>query len=278
MATVAEVSTSCVQCHKVMAQDSHCSRCASVSYCSVACQRAHWPTHKRVCRHLYDAKQASDVAWQAALSEAEGGDASSQNYIGVCFATGDMVAADPVAAARWYTRAAEAGHTVAQCNLGGCYLRGAGVLANRASALKWYTLAAEAGDAEAQFILGFAYEQGSIGIAVDAGAAVRWYTRAAHTGHVDAQRMLGTCLLRGRGVVADPGAAVHWFTKVAQAGDKDAQCSLGFCYMIGTGVTADTDAALVPPGRPKWVRACRGSLRGHGHAHRLRARTFGRQF
>jgi hypothetical protein len=27
-----------------------CSRCHAVVYCSVACQKAHWTIHKKVCR------------------------------------------------------------------------------------------------------------------------------------------------------------------------------------------------------------------------------------
>ena len=41
------VSSRCAMCGKHAR--SQCSRCAQAAYCGEACQRAHWPTHKRVC-------------------------------------------------------------------------------------------------------------------------------------------------------------------------------------------------------------------------------------
>ncbi|KAJ3238722.1 hypothetical protein HDU81_007302 [Chytriomyces hyalinus] len=39
----------CAECGKVEEDSKGCSRCNSVSYCNVACQKAHWPTHKLTC-------------------------------------------------------------------------------------------------------------------------------------------------------------------------------------------------------------------------------------
>jgi len=43
----------CIECNTV-ATSTHrlmqCGRCKNVAYCNTACQRAHWPTHKLVCR------------------------------------------------------------------------------------------------------------------------------------------------------------------------------------------------------------------------------------
>ncbi len=46
-------ASQCYWCARVQAFDeprfSHCKRCVSITYCSVACQSQHWPRHKRVC-------------------------------------------------------------------------------------------------------------------------------------------------------------------------------------------------------------------------------------
>jgi hypothetical protein len=40
----------CAHCHKVLTQPKKCSRCKHVYYCSVECQREHWPHHRGACR------------------------------------------------------------------------------------------------------------------------------------------------------------------------------------------------------------------------------------
>lgn len=42
--------THCGSCKKGNVTLSKCSRCKSVAYCSVACQKAAWPTHKATCK------------------------------------------------------------------------------------------------------------------------------------------------------------------------------------------------------------------------------------
>lgn len=47
----------------------HCARCRTISYCSVACQRAHWKQHKRSCHfQVTKASTAAVTSEQDALS------------------------------------------------------------------------------------------------------------------------------------------------------------------------------------------------------------------
>ena len=40
---------SCAGCGKIGNDFKQCSACKVVKYCSVACQKNHWRTHKKVC-------------------------------------------------------------------------------------------------------------------------------------------------------------------------------------------------------------------------------------
>lgn len=48
----------CAECDAANAAF-RCARCRSISYCSRACQMAHWPAHKRQCKHAAALAQAS---------------------------------------------------------------------------------------------------------------------------------------------------------------------------------------------------------------------------
>jgi hypothetical protein len=85
-----------------------------------------------------DARSAL-AAW---LPRAEAGDLEAQVIVGEIHERGIGVAADYVAARRWYGVAAEAGSTRAQVNLGHLYERGLGVPADPVIALHWYRRAA----------------------------------------------------------------------------------------------------------------------------------------
>ena len=42
----------CVTCKKILQTPKRCSRCHSIVYCSVECQRSDWPQHKLLCKVL----------------------------------------------------------------------------------------------------------------------------------------------------------------------------------------------------------------------------------
>ncbi len=47
---IKKVPTSCALCNKISENLKRCSRCRSIFYCSVECQRGHWTEHKNVCK------------------------------------------------------------------------------------------------------------------------------------------------------------------------------------------------------------------------------------
>ncbi len=47
-----EIQTICAACKKISENLKRCSRCRSIFYCSVDCQRGHWTQHKNVCKNF----------------------------------------------------------------------------------------------------------------------------------------------------------------------------------------------------------------------------------
>ena len=189
-----------------------CTACSFASYCGVACQRAHWPTHKGVCKAVGAAVLAQEVA------RATAGHVMAMYKAAQLIQRGTGGSKDARAAFEWFRRAAEAGHVLAQFSLGVCYELGEGVAMDFCAAFKWYRRAAEAGDACAQSNLGVYYMHGK-GVNKDLREAVVWCTRAAMAGHANAQLNLGLCYADGIGVAADARAAADWLERAAASDD-----------------------------------------------------------
>lgn len=123
------------------------------------------------------------------LSQAEAGNASAQNNLGVLYAKGQGVPRDYRQAAEWFRRAAEQGDAAAQSNLGIFYAKGQGVPQDDKQAVKWFLLGARQGDANAQFNLGIMYDVGR-GVTQNEVVACAWYLLALENGERIAQRYL----------------------------------------------------------------------------------------
>ena len=91
---------------------------------------------------------------------AEQGVAAAQYNLGVMYANGQGVAANPQEASKWFLKAADQGVVDAANGLGRMYYEGEGAFKNYAEAEKWYRKAADQGVASAAFNLGVMYDLG----------------------------------------------------------------------------------------------------------------------
>jgi TPR repeat protein len=89
-----------------------CAACQCESYCSHACQHAHWPAHKVKCKGL------AAASFEIIAERARAGDVGMQFNLGQCYQLGTGVAVDFAASFVWYKRAADAGHVKAQSCVG----------------------------------------------------------------------------------------------------------------------------------------------------------------
>jgi uncharacterized protein len=111
------------------------------------------------------------------IRAAEQGHRGVQYFLGVQFATGELVEADPKRALYWYRRAAAAGDAEAQYNIGMMYWGGEGVRKNPATARQWIRKAGKNGDYGAILLLASAYEIGELGFRVNRKQAKYWQAR-----------------------------------------------------------------------------------------------------
>src|SRR5262249_9515754 len=101
-----------------------------------------------------------------------------------------------------------------------------GVRRNPVAARRWFEKAAAQGAAEAIHALGYALRYG-IGGPCDVGEGFRLELRAARLGHFEAQFSVGVCYSRGEGTQSRPSEALRWFRRAARNGVRDAQYNLG---------------------------------------------------
>lgn len=121
--------------------------------------------------------------------------------------------------------AAGSGDEVAAFNIGVLYARGLGVDADPAQALRWYRQSALAGYANAQFNLGAAYFNGA-GTERNVGQAISWWEKAVEQNHPEAMYNLAVLYRDGEVVEQDKERAAALFGKSAAAGDARAESAL----------------------------------------------------
>ncbi|MCK5850468.1 MAG: sel1 repeat family protein, partial [Kiritimatiellae bacterium] len=198
-----------------------------------------------------DSNQQDGVAWLELAAEAgleEAARVLFENYL-----DGDLIAEDPVLAARWFDQLGDDDGAIAFA-LGEAFLR----QENQEDAIRWFKKAeeyghpnatlqcllikAQSGTAYSQYSLAVAYASGD-GVEQDHSKAVEWYRKAAVQGHAGAQNNLGFCYSRGAGVAKDPVEEVKWYRRAAEQADSTAESNLGLCYRYGTGVEKNLEEA-----------------------------------
>lgn len=118
-------------------------------------------------------------------------------------------------------READGGNETAQNSLGVMYAYGQGVPQDYAQAAQWYRKAANQGLAGAQFLLGALYEHGQ-GVPQRYIQAAQWYRKAANQGFHPAQNNLGLLYAKGQGVPKDYARALKWCLIAQAKGNKSA--------------------------------------------------------
>ena len=171
-------------------------------------------------------------------SAADSGHAKAQGLLGLCFATGQGVVKDPVAAALWLRKAADKNDAIAQYSLGNLLANGTGGETNAPEAALLFRKAAEQGHAAAQHNLAAAIESGR-GVSANATEAAAWYKRAAQQGFAQSQTAYGMMLSSGRGIPKNMVEAAQWYQKAAETGYAQAQFLLGVSYFFGYGIAED---------------------------------------
>lgn len=177
------------------------------------------------------------------LKQAQGGDASAQCVLGMCFCKGINVNQSNEEAVKWIRLSADQGFAAAQDMLAFFYENGTGVTLSYEESAKWYRKAAEQGYANSQSQLAYCYAKG-IGVQQSYEEAAVWYLKAAEQGNMDAQSTIGSYYAEGKGVPQSFEEAVKWFRLAAEQGDAQSQYNLGYCYAHGKGVSQSTEEAV----------------------------------
>ncbi|MDK9697296.1 MAG: peptidoglycan-binding protein [Siculibacillus sp.] len=162
---------------------------------------------------LLPAKIGSEKLRRAAMT----GDPRAAFEVGMRYAEGRGIAADPKEAAEWYAKAADKGLAPAQYRWAVALEKGIGVPRDSEKAKQWYRKAAEAGNVRAMHNLGVLHAN-----ARDIGSALPWFQKAADLGLKDSQFNLGIIHALGSGVKQDLAVSYKWFALAARQGDKEA--------------------------------------------------------
>lgn len=206
---------------------------------------------------------------------AQKGDQYAQLKLAYMLENGLGMAADAVAAQKWYTASAEQGNSDAQYLLAQLYQLGevgapdyalakqwykqsakqlskASVALgfiyetvddNYSDAIKAYEAAAAQGDAYGTYDLALMYEYGK-GVPVDFQKARDLFTEAANKGIDAAMNQLGGMYFYGLGVSRNDQQAITWYKKAADLGNGNALYTLGLLSETGVGTKLDFPSAL----------------------------------
>ena len=194
---------------------------------AVACASPEEPRRKKAetSRYLLQVEENQTGSLQALQGAAANGDAQAQHALGVAFAEGLGVAADPAAAVRLWREAAAQDDPDAQNALAVAHARGYGVPYDMDEALRLWRRAAEQGQTLAQYNLGNAL----VVTAQDrpqVTEGIAWLRRAADDGDHQAQFVLANLYFTGQGVARDTAEATRLWQMAAAQGHREAATAL----------------------------------------------------
>lgn len=161
-------------------------------------------------------------AWESGAAVS----AEAAHFTAECYEHGHGGTTNLARAMDLYRQAGEGGSARSLCSLGLMYAAGLAVPADPARGADLCRRAAETGDANAQTDLGDFYSEGS-GVARDYAMARLWYERAAAQRQRNAAYNLGALDWNGQGGPVDQASAGQWMEKAYEAGRRDAAALAG---------------------------------------------------
>ena len=186
-----------------------------------------------------DLRKLTNDDLRALRANAEHGNARSMTVLGIAYAEGFSVTADPKQAVRWLRRAAKT-DDVAQEFLGSMLRNGTGVAVDMNQARALFARAASQGNKRAQFNYASLCFNGEGG-PQDIDAAAKYFEIAARQGDAEAQHMIGRMYQYGRGVVQDYEQATKWYEAAAKQKLVTSMFALGVAYLEGDLGTKDVE-------------------------------------
>ena len=143
---------------------------------------------------------------------------------------------DPLAARKWYGKAADFGFVPALNTLGLAAQAGVGGPKDIKQARSWFRKAAEEGYVPAQFNLARLYYAGGDGVARDYEQAGAWFAQAAKSGHARSLYAMARMYDLGEGVPANQAKAIVYYKEAALKLVPEAQNALATYFYTGEQV------------------------------------------
>jgi TPR repeat protein len=148
---------------------------------------------------------------------AKGNIPAAAHFFAECLEQGVGRPSNPALAAAWYEKAAALGHHMSLCSLAELYMVGNGVPKDPARGLELCRKAAEQQVIRAQTRMGLFFLEGDESIR-DLDQAFKWFQLAAERNSPEAQYYLAVMLRDGLGRPKTPEVARYWFEMAASQG------------------------------------------------------------
>lgn len=167
----------------------------------------------------------------------------AQFTLGMFYREGWGRSADPVAACRWFEKAAQRNIPAAQQFLGDCFAQGVGRAVDGKAAVEWYRKAGNNGIFVAFCSAGRLYIEGKL-VEKDVQQGLALCTQAAQSESPAAMVKLADYYREGTDVPQDFAAARYWYQQAAERRIHEAQYRLGILLSEGKGGEPDLSKAL----------------------------------
>mmetsp|Transcript_34174 Transcript_34174/g.62919 ORF Transcript_34174/g.62919 Transcript_34174/m.62919 type:complete len:300 (+) Transcript_34174:248-1147(+) len=203
-----------------------CTACKLVKYCSVTCQKAHRPRHKKQCK-----RRAAELFDEALFQEPPPKDDCPICFLPLWFGTENRIyqpcCGKVLCNGCVYAVEAEINNSLRNIQPHCPFCR-TPICTSNEELIERCTKRMEANDAEAFMILGCHYHEGEMGLPKDLKKSIGPLLRASELGSLHAHYHLGQAYYDGEGVEKDMKKAIHHWERAAMGGHVQARHNLGF--------------------------------------------------